>query len=115
MPTLQSLGKETILDALNAATVGMAIIDSTGAIVDSKLLSLSEFSFTSTSAGMVLDADVIFTIPAGKIVSYVRLYNTTPANNIAFLDYGVLPGTTADRTFTYEGYYTLTGYTITVV
>lgn len=115
MATLQTLGKTTVLAALDAATLSMAIIDSTGAIIEAKLLSNGDFNFTSTSAGMTLDAPVTFTIPAGKIVTYVRIYATTPpTNNIAFLDYGVLPGTTAERTFTYAGLYTLSGYTITV-
>lgn len=116
MATLQTKGKEVVLEALADAALGIAIIDSTGAIVDAKSATVPEFAFSSASTGMTLDAPIVFDVPAGKTVSYIRIYQTpTPVNGSAFLDYGVLPGTTADRTFTYAGTYTLTGYTITVV
>jgi hypothetical protein len=110
---LTSTGKSTVLAALDTATLSMAIIGTGEENLDTKTITAGDFAFSSSSNGMVLSASVIFDIPAGKVVLYVRLYNNPVPASGSPLDTGTLPGTTAERTFTYAGTYTLTGYTIT--
>jgi hypothetical protein len=113
MPTLQNLGKAAALGGISDEVLSMAIIDSTGSIIEAKAVP-ADFYFDVSASGMILHSSITFTIPADKVVTYIRLYATaTPTNGIAFVDYGVLPGTTAERTFVYEGAYILSGYTIT--
>lgn len=109
---ITNAGKAIVLDAIDDAVLGMAILDNTDTIIQSKTVA-GQFSFTSSSSGMVLASSVVFDIPAGTIVLSVKLYNNTDPTQGTVLDVGLLPGTTAERTFTYAGTYTLTGYTIT--
>jgi len=110
---LTSAGKAVVLAGLCSEALSLVITNSSDVIVDTKVVSNGDFSFTTSASGMVLAANVVFEIPAGTVVTAVKIYdNPVPASG-NILDSALLPGLAAARTYTYDGNYTLTGYTIT--